>query len=332
MRADRLVSILLWLQVRGHTTTADLAQRLEVSERTILRDMDALTVAGVPVQATRGRKGGWFLPAEYRNSPRWLSGGEIGALAVLSPASTLAALGLENEARTAWMKLQAALPSAQRDQAALIRNRIHVDAGSWRPTDERFDWLPLLFVALQEECQVRMRYARADGEIRERDVSPLGLVSKGATWYLVAAVDDAIRTYRISRIEEANLLETPADPPAGFNLAEYWDSSKVALRTGLPEYPVTFRLVGDAVTELRQRASWARIRAVRELSHDGWREVDVLFEIEPDAVAAALSLGERCMVVAPASLRHTVIEELRAALDRYATGGDTGNQHLPPDP
>jgi predicted DNA-binding transcriptional regulator YafY len=330
MRADRLVSILLWLQVRGQTSAAELAERLEVSERTILRDMDALTTAGIPVQAVRGRRGGWLLPEEYRTTPRWLSGDEIAALAVLSPASTLAALGMEDDARTAWLKLQAALPAPQREQAAAMRARIHVDSGSWKPQDERFDWLPLLSLALQEDRMVRLRYRRADGTESERVVAPLGLVSKGSTWYLVATVEGQIRTYRVSRIETATLRPEPAERPDGFDLAAYWESSKVSLREGLPTYPVTIRTPADALGELRSRASWARITTVGPVQADSWVTVEIMFEIERDAIAAALSLGDRCLVLAPDALRRAVIDRLHRALDRYADCGDTVNRtHFP---
>jgi len=331
VRADRLVSILLWLQVSGQTSTSELARRLEVSERTILRDMDALTIAGIPVRAVRGRRGGWLLPEEYRTTPRWLSGGEIGALAVLSPTSTLAALGMEDDARTAWLKLQAALPAPQREQAASMQARIHVDSGSWKEQDERFEWLPLLDLALQDERSVWLRYTRADGIGSERLVSPLGLVSKGSTWYLVAGVEGQIRTYRVSRIESAALRPETAVRPEGFDLASYWESSKIALRKGLPTYPVTLRVTGDALGEFRSRASWARIQAVAPVQSDGWVTVEAMFEIEPDAIAAALSLGDRCVVVAPDSLRLAVVSRLPAALDRYADSGDTVDRKHSPD-
>lgn len=326
MRADRLVSILLWLQVRGQTSTAELATRLEVSERTIMRDMDALTIAGIPVRAVRGRRGGWVLPEEYRTAPRWLSASEVGALAVLSPPATLEALGIDDEARSAWLKLQAALPPPQRALAAQVRERIHVDPTSWKPSTERFDWLTLLYHALQEERRVWLRYIRADGGVSERVVSPLGLVARGTTWYLVAGVDRDIRTYRVSRIDAATIRGEPATRPEGFDLASWWAASKVALRDRVPSFPVTLRVVEAAVAELRSRASWARIEHVGPADPDGWVTVEIAFELEHDACAAALGLGDQCVVIAPASLRHTVATRLRRTLDLYSQSGETGTQ------
>ena len=323
MRADRLVSILLWLQVRGQTSAAELARRLEVSERTILRDMDALTTAGIPVRAARGRRGGWMLPEEYRTAPRWLSGDEVGALAVLSPAATLEALGMGDEARSAWLKLEAALPGPQRAIAAEMQTRIHIDASSWKPSTERFDWLTLLNRALQADRLVWMRYTRADGTGSERVVSPLGLVARGTTWYLVAGVEDQIRTYRVSRIEAATIRPESASRPEGFDLAAYWESSKLALREHVPKYPVTLRVKADAIDDLRARASWARIERIGPETPDGWLEVEIMFEMDFYALAAALAMGARCTVISPPQLQDMVISELGAALDQYAMSGDT---------
>jgi predicted DNA-binding transcriptional regulator YafY len=326
MRADRLISILLWLQVRGQTTTSELANRLEVSERTILRDMDALTTAGIPIRAVRGRQGGWVLPVEYRTSPRWLSAGEIGALAVLSPATTLEALGIDNDARSAWLKLQAALPPAQRDLATQMRERIHVDSSSWKQSTERLDWLGLLYHALREERMVWLRYTRADGTTSDRVVSPLGLVARVSTWYLVAAVDDDIRTYRVSRISEATMRPESAERPPGFDLAAHWESSKVAMQERVPSFPVTLRVLAPAVADLRARANWARIEQVAIPDAHGWVLVEIMFELEHDALAAVLGLGERCEVVSPPELRRSVAFQIRRALDLYPERSDTTMQ------
>jgi predicted DNA-binding transcriptional regulator YafY len=317
MRADRLVSILLWLQVRGRTSAAELARRLEVSERTILRDMDALTMAGIPVRAARGRHGGWMLPEEYRTAPRWLSADEVGALAVLSPAATLAALGIDEDARSAWLKLQAALPPLQRAQAALRHERIHVDSGSWKQSDERFDWLTLVHHAVQEGKMLWLRYSRADGTGSERVVAPLGLVARGNAWYLVADVDGQLRTYRISRIDAAAIRPGEVQRPPDFDLATYWEASKVELRERVPRYPVTLRVADAALPDLRARASWARIEDTGPIDPDGWRTVEIRFELERDAVAAVLALGPQCEAIAPASLRRAVAAQLRLALARY---------------
>jgi predicted DNA-binding transcriptional regulator YafY len=317
MRADRLVSILLWLQVRGRTSTSELARRLEVSDRTILRDMDALTTAGIPVLAARGRRGGWMLPEEYRTTPRWLSAGEVGALAILSPAATLAALGIDDDARSAWLKLQAALPPPHRARATLLQERIHVDSGTWKPSDERLDWLILVHHAVQEGRMLWMRYVRANGTETERVVAPLGLVAKGSAWYLVGLADDQLRTYRVSRIEAATIRPDDVQRPPGFDLAAYWESSKAELQDRLPAVPVTLRVAEAALSTLRDRANWARIVAVDPVDPSGWLTVRMTFELKEDAIAAVLGMGAKCEMIAPSVLRDAVITHLRQALDQY---------------
>lgn len=215
MRAERLVSILLSLQVRGQMSTTDLAERLEVSPRTIHRDMDVLSTAGIPVYAMRGRRGGWALPEEYRGSARWLSAEEVRVLAVLSPAQLLDDLGLSGSAEAAWHKLIASLPAAHRDEATRTQERIHVDAATWQPRTEAVPYLPLVKHAVFQDHLVRIGYRRADGTVTTRTIAPLGLVAKGTTWYVVAGCDDDVRTYRLSRIERADLLPERFERPLG---------------------------------------------------------------------------------------------------------------------
>lgn len=327
MRADRLISILLWLQVRGQTSTSELSRRLEVSERTILRDMDALSTAGIPVASVRGRRGGWRLPDEYRTAPRWLSAMEVGALAVLSPAATLEALGIDDEARSAWLKLQAALPPPHRAQAAHVRERLHVDQGSWRPTAERFDWLVLLHHAVQAGRMLWMRYCRADGACHDRAVHPLGLVAKGSTWYLVASSEGVVRTYRVSRVEAASVLPEPAERPPGFDLAYFWEESKASLRERIPTIAVTLRVADAALPALRSRASWAHFENVQPSHVSGWMSVQMSFELEDDVVAAVLGLGGMCEIIAPEVLRQRVIAHLYQALGRYGAEPEAGHAH-----
>ena len=177
MRADRLVSMLLWLQVHGRTPASELARRHEVSVRTINRDMEALSAAGVPVVALRGRNGGWELPAEYRLSSKWLSGNEVRALAVLTPAAVLADLGLADSASAAWLKLFAALPPPHRDEARFVHERIYVDTSTWQPRRETLPWLPVLKEAVFSQRLVRLRYRLSEGGLVDRRIAPLGLVA-----------------------------------------------------------------------------------------------------------------------------------------------------------
>jgi len=318
MRADRLVSILLWLQVHGQTSTTELARRLEVTPRTILRDMDALSISGVPVIAHRGRTGGLSLPPEYRTSSRWLSAGEVQALAVLTPAHVLADLGIAGIADAAWLKLMAALPPVHRDQATFIQDRIHIDASTWRPRQESTDWCAELKDAVFANRLVRIRYKRSGGEQVTRTAAPLGLVAKGHAWYLVARVDGQDRTYRVSRIQSVEVLPERFARPADFDIREFWEASTVSLEQGLPRYPVTLRVQEQTAATLPGGLRWARLEGVDPAGPDGWCRVRIVFETHEEACSSVLGFGDRVEVLAPGDLRDAIVESARSMLVLYA--------------
>ena len=209
MRADRLLSMLLLLQAHGKQTGREMATRLEVSERTVHRDMEALSAAGVPVFALRGVRGGWQLDDQWRTQVPGLDEAELRALLMAQPR-VIGDHRLAAAAERALDKLMAALPVALRAQAASIRQRLYVDTTGWWGTTENLAALPVVQDAVSRDRKLAIHYRRADGEEVERTVDPLGLVAKGAVWYLVAHTPGGFRTYRVSRIKHATLLERPA--------------------------------------------------------------------------------------------------------------------------
>ncbi|HEX8186484.1 MAG TPA: YafY family protein, partial [Blastocatellia bacterium] len=218
MRADRLLSIMLLLQVHRRITARELASRLEVSERTIHRDMDALSGAGIPVFAERGSGGGWALMEEYRTNLTGLNKDEIQALFLVNPSRLLADLGLGKASDAALIKLRAALPSVSRDEAEYARQRIYVDLAGWNHSQETIPHLPALQEAIWRERKLRFTYERTGCDGVERLVDPLGLVAKGSAWYLVAAVEGETRSYRISRVKDVEIMDEPCARPEGFDL------------------------------------------------------------------------------------------------------------------
>src|SRR5580704_10880969 len=240
MRAQRLLSILMHLQVNRRMTARDLARKLEVSERTILRDMDALSSSGVPVIADRGAGGGWSLLAGYETKLTGLSADEIQSLFVTRTPRLAADLGLQQASEGAWTKLQAALPPSARSQADFVRQRVLVDTRGWRNPAESAASLPVLLDALWRERQVRFVYEGVLCEPNERTVDPLGLVARGSVWYLIANRDSALRTYRVSRMRSAETLSTAASRPADFDLAAYWERSAAEFREKLPQFHAAF--------------------------------------------------------------------------------------------
>jgi predicted DNA-binding transcriptional regulator YafY len=315
MRADRLLSIMLLLQVHRRMTARELARRLEVSQRTIHRDMEALSGAGVPVVAERGTGGGWRLLEEYRTNLTGLNETEIQALFLTRPPRLLADLGLDKASEAGLIKLLAAIPSGSRRRAEDIRARIHIDVPGWRPSEETARHLPLLQEAVWQERRLRLTYERADGTAVERIVDPLGLVAKGAVWYLVAAVEGEARTYRVSRIQRAELTDEACARPQDFDLAEYWERSEAQFRAHLPRYPATIRAHPTIAGRVRSGERFSRVAREYAPDEDGWIRFEMIFEEEHGAREFVLSFGPQIEVIEPAALREQVITAAQGILE-----------------
>ncbi len=307
MRADRLLSILLLLQVHHRMTTRELAKRLEVSERTIHRDMEALGTAGVPVTAERGIGGGWSLLEEYQTKLTGLTEAEIQALFLATPTRLLADLGLHQASEAALIKLLAAIPSLSRRDAEYVRQRIHVDTAGWHHSEEAVPALPTLQEAIWQERKLLFTYQRGDDTTVERLVDPLGLVAKGSAWYLIAAVEDEIRTYRVSRVQSARVTDQPCVRPQDFDLAAYWAQSSTHFVANLPRYPVTVRIAPEVLEQVYHAGRYARIDHVEPPGADGWIMLRLLFENEDAACGYILSFGTQVEILDPQSLREKVI-------------------------
>ncbi len=318
MRADRLLSILLLLQTHRRMTAGELARRLEVSERTIYRDMDSLSAAGVPVHMERGSGGGCVLPEGYRINLTGLSEGEIQSLFLATPARLLADLGLRQAAEGALIKLLAALPSVSRRDAEYARQRIHVDSAGWRRADEIVVSLPTLQEAIWRERKVRFTYQRSDGASAERLTDPLGLVAKGSAWYLVAATDGDIRTYRVSRVRDACMTDETCARPDRFDLAAYWKQSSADFVAALPRYLVTLRTPGDLLAHIKGTLPPGRIEHIGAPDSAGRITLHVRFDIEEEAAGYAFRFGTQLEVLEPAELRDRLANTAASIATFYA--------------
>jgi predicted DNA-binding transcriptional regulator YafY len=314
MRADRLISIVLLLQANGRMTAETLASRLEVSQRTILRDMDALSTAGVPVVAERGTGGGWRLIDGYETKLTGLTPAEIRSLFLARPPALLAELGLKEAADAAWLKLRAALPVGVREQAEFVRQRLLIDSRNWRDSAEPLTSLPVILESLWSARRLKFLYEKAGGESSEREVDPLGLVARANRWYLVAGKGDERRTYRVSRIRSPEILSERASRPADFDLAAYWEASTNRFREHLPRYDATFLVTQRALP-------WACYRSWRivEQAPAGERvRLSLRFDAPEEARQFALALGAEVEVLEPRELRDYVIASASAILAAYA--------------
>lgn len=322
MRADRLLSILLLLQMHRRITARELAKRLEVSERTIHRDMEALSTAGIPVTAERGITGGWSLLEQYRTNLTGLNEAEIQALFLTQPNRLLTDLGLHKAADAAIIKLLAALPSISRRDAEYVHQRIHIDPSGWHQADENVSSLTVLQKAVLQERKLWFIYQRDGNDSStafERTVDPLGLVAKGSTWYLIAAVENDIRSYRVSRIQTAEVLDEPCLRPQGFDLADYWAQSSTRFVANLPHYGVTVRIAPEVLEHIYHAGRYAKIEASEPPDENGWIRLRLQFELEDAACGYLLSFGPRVEIVEPAELRAKVIALARSVVEFYTT-------------
>jgi predicted DNA-binding transcriptional regulator YafY len=323
MRADRLLSIMLLLQVHRQLTSKELSGRLEVSRRTIHRDMEALSGAGVPVYALRGAGGGWVLDEGFRTAPVGLKEAEIRALFLARPARLMEDLGLDDAADAALVKLLGALPLQSRQSADDIRQRIHLDAVGWRRSEEATPCLADLQSAIWSDRKVTLAYRREGADLSERVVDPLGLVASGPVWYLVAAVEGEIRTYRVSRIEEVMILDEPVSRPLDFDLAAYWQASKTQFVANLPVYEVSLRVDPDRLPSLQRFGRPRPIIRQDPPEPDGQVTVVMRFDVFEEARETILGWGSQVEVIGPPELRSWVVESVCRLVEMYEPGTGT---------
>ncbi len=308
------MTLLFLLQQRGRSTAAELAAALEVSERTVYRDVEALLAAGVPLWTEQGRRGGIRLMEGWRTRLDGLTGREAAAIFAVGVPELLAELGLGASLTAARAKVLAGLPAPLREYASAIADRFHLDAPGWFQQTETATLLTVVADAVASTRRLRMDYRRGESVVT-REVDPLGLVVKAGVWYLVAQVGADIRTYRVARIAAAAPLEEFTRPD--FSLASWWARSSARFERSLLRETVRLRLNRHGLRALRnvtdEDAAAAAIATAGPEDEEGWREVELEVESLPVATTQLLSLGVGVEVVAPAELR-TALAELGLAL------------------
>ncbi|HEX6776905.1 MAG TPA: transcriptional regulator [Ktedonobacterales bacterium] len=313
MRADRLLTILLLLQANRRVTAQKLAKRLEVSERTIYRDIEALSAAGVPVYAERGPGGGCALLGEYRSGLTGLNESDVRTLLLSGVPGPLADLGLDKALEAALLKLLAALPSARRPEVEQARQRLHLDAAAWNAPDvEEIPYLRTIQEAVWQDRKLRLSYRRKNWEVVERVVEPLGLVAKASIWYLVGRVDSQQRVYRISRVQAATLTEETFERPENFDLAAYWAEWLAGFRGALATYPVTARFAPEAIPIIPHvfgEAAHALIEQAGPPDREGRITLQLTFESGAVACSMLLGFGPLVEVLEPPELRRRIIQQ-----------------------
>lgn len=320
MRASRLLSILMLLQSRGRVSAQALAAALEVSVRTIHRDVDELSAAGVPIWADRGRLGGFQLQPGWRTRVDGLTAPEAQAMFLGGLPGPAAELGLGEAMASAQLKLLAALPEGWREDARRVSARFHLDPVDWYRGPSATDHLPAIAQAVWGERRVAMRYESWKGEVTRR-VDPLGLVLKAGVWYLAAQVGNGVRTYRLSNILELTPTDEPFERPAGFDLATWWAEATRRFEKALVVDIAHLRVTDAGLKALRELgAAVARAAEATAGAPDaaGWRRVAIPIESIPHAADQVLRLGAQARVLRPVALRRALLARLEAIAALYA--------------
>ncbi|MGH8879214.1 MAG: helix-turn-helix transcriptional regulator [Stackebrandtia sp.] len=322
MRASRLVSILSLLQIHGLRTARQLADTLDVSVRTIYRDMDSLSRAGIPVYADSGHAGGYRLVGGYRTRLTGLSTGEAESLSLAGLPEVAADLGLGAELAAARLKLLAALPDQLREPARRFTERFHLDAPSWYTDADEAPLLRVVEDAVWRQTRLRIRYSRwsRPHEI-DRTVEPYGLVLKTGAWYLVAADLGRMRTYRVSRIRWACAGTDTFVRPDGFDLKRHWAAYLAEFDARRYQWSATVNLSPDAWRQLPYLLEAAAQRAATATASEpdeaGWVTARIPVESTPRAVSQLLAFGAELEILAPEELRAAMADTVAALANRY---------------
>ncbi|MET7872561.1 helix-turn-helix transcriptional regulator [Streptomyces cyaneofuscatus] len=333
MRAARLIKMVLLLQSRPVMSAAELAAELEVSERTVTRDAQALSEAGVPVYAERGRAGGYRLIGGYRTRLTGLARNEAEALFLSGLPSALREMGLEDAASAARLKVSAALLPSVRDASASAAQRFHLDAPSWYHEPEPPDVLPAVADAVWDDRLLRARYRKGGGREnggREngrngtevaRELAPYGLVLKAGVWYLCAKAGDDFRVYRIDRFTSVEPADERFERDETFDLPAFWDARAAEFARSLLRTEVTVRVSESGARQLAftgdRAAAATALSEAPPVGPDGWRTVVLPVESLDVAYSQLLSLGPELEVVAPEGLRGRFAEAVERLSDLY---------------
>jgi predicted DNA-binding transcriptional regulator YafY len=310
MRASRLLSIMMLLQAKGRMSAEALADELEVSVRTIYRDIDQLSAAGVPVYADIGRNGGFALLDGWRTRLTGLTAPEARALFLSGLPGPASELGLGDEVAAAELKLLAALPADWQSEATRMSSRFHLDPKGWFSTGPRPEFLKAVAEAVWTERRIWIKYDSWT-QVSERLVEPLGLVLKGGVWYLVGRRENGMRTYRLSQIQALTLTDEQFERPAEFDLPRHWQESTAAFErevyVGVARVRAT-RIGVSRLKDISQRVKEAIETQALAFDADGWTELDVPVEEDHWASREMTRVGAEVEVLAPDTLRARMVE------------------------
>lgn len=320
MRADRLLALLMLLQVRGQMTAKELAKELEVCERTIYRDIDALSTAGVPIYSEAGQAGGYGLLDNYRTTLTGLTEGEVRALFMLNIPGPLTALGMTQELRSALLKLTAALPAPRRDEEERVRQRFYLDSNWWRQGEEVTPHLHTVHQGVWHDRKVQISYLVGPAVIVNQLVQPYGLVAKAGIWYLVCTVHGRLQVHRVAELVDAQLTDQRFLHPPDFDLATFWQTWCQEQEARHVAYRVQVRVAPTFVAALPYYfGDRIRTQLAQASPPDaaGWITMELAFASLEAARNRLLDCGRGIEVISPVALRKSIADFAAQILALY---------------
>jgi predicted DNA-binding transcriptional regulator YafY len=310
MRASRLLSIMMLLQAKGRMSAEALSEELEVSVRTIYRDIDQLSAAGVPVYADIGRNGGFALLDGWRTRLTGLTAPEARALFLSGLPGPAGELGLGDEVAAAELKLLAALPADWQSEAQRMSSRFHLDPKGWFSTGPRPEFLKAIAEAVWSEKRIVIKYDSWT-QVSERLVEPMGLVLKAGIWYLVGRREAGFRTYRMSQILALTATEERFERPADFDLPAHWQQATQSFErevyVGVARVRAT-RIGLARLKDISQRVKETVEAQAIEFDAEGWVVLDIPVEEDQWASREMTRAGAEVEVLEPEGLRARMVE------------------------
>lgn len=314
MRADRLLSILIVLQGQGQVSAPDLAAELEVSVRTIYRDVEALSMAGVPIYATTGRNGGIALDEDYRMTLSGLSKADLHALMVMDTSTPLQQLGLGNVQGQTVLKLLGMLSRTQKQEATFVRQRLFIDPTGWYGDDDT-PHLGTLQQAIWHDTTINMTYTNWEGVTTQQSIAPYGLVFKAGMWYLIGAKNNGdMRIYRVNRVQAVGLSRDTFHRDLNFDIHSYWQQTSQNFLHNVAVYQTTLQVI-PPIYRLIETLFQHRYDVIKESAHH--ITLNLRFADFYEARTMVLGFGDGATVLQPTTLREAIIEQATVILKHY---------------
>ena len=318
MRADRLLAIVMYLQVNKKMTAKELSRELQVAERTIYRDIVALSTAGIPVYATKGPKGGFSLIEEFKTTLTGLTEDELKTLFMLDLPPHLVQLGLDQKAKLALLKLSAALPGSGTPQINFLDRKFLIDPYPWYRRVTQHPILQAVHNALWYNQRLKIVYQFPFNVTREWVLEPHGLVAKEDGWYIVCRrIGESMRVLQISRFLEAHILDETFSRIQAFNLEMFWQEWRLDYERKHQSYPVCMFVKGGYTPDFLKDKQVIDIVDDSLKSKTGWKKLKVYFNNLHDARKTILGYGNAVEVIEPESLRLSIMDHAQQVLNQY---------------